>query len=176
MAGKIVPVAFLAWIFWHFDIPFNWCHTFSGTFCNIYWIRTTCKQTGYLIDKTILGKISGVYVTCVADVGKTQCSVALVWSFKALFSPPSGETVLWGCQHAAFVPALFHFWIRTISCQFYICVGFFFFTLGWIRTQDCFLEESHIPSPLTVTHTPPFSPHDGMIQLQKEETSSKKCF
>ncbi len=42
-----------------------------------------CKQTRYLIDKANLGKIAGVYVTFMADVGKGQV-VTLVWSFKSM--------------------------------------------------------------------------------------------
>ncbi len=35
---------------------------FLGTFCNVYWIRTKCKQTWSSINKAILGKIGGVYL------------------------------------------------------------------------------------------------------------------
>ncbi len=66
------------------DVLFNErCHTFSATFCNVYWIWTLCQQTTYLIDKAILGKMGGVYVTYVADVDKGQWHVVtLVRSFK----------------------------------------------------------------------------------------------
>ncbi len=47
-------------------------HTFSGIFCAVYRVRTECKQTPYLTDKAILGKVGGVYVTYVADVDKQQ--------------------------------------------------------------------------------------------------------
>ncbi len=43
-------------------------HTFSATFCNDYLLWTKCKQIPYLIDKTILGEMGGVYVTYVSDV------------------------------------------------------------------------------------------------------------
>ncbi len=33
---------------------------------------TNCKQTGYLIDEAILGKMGGVYVTYVADADEPQ--------------------------------------------------------------------------------------------------------
>ncbi len=46
--------------------------TSSATFCNIFRIWAKCKQTQYLIDKSILGKMGGVYVTYVADVDKGQ--------------------------------------------------------------------------------------------------------
>ncbi len=39
---------------------------------DVYWIWTKCEQTQYLMDKAILGKLSGVYVTYVADADKTN--------------------------------------------------------------------------------------------------------
>ncbi len=40
-----------------------------------------CKQTRYLIDKVILGKMREVYVTYVANVDKGWHVVTLVWSY-----------------------------------------------------------------------------------------------
>ncbi len=57
-----------------------------GTFCNICWIWTRYKQTRYLIDRAILGKMGGVYVTYVADVDKGIWPVVTV-CVKKLQSP-----------------------------------------------------------------------------------------
>ncbi len=46
--------------------------TFSGTLCNVYSTWTKCKQTQYVIDRALLGKMRGVNATAVADVDKGQ--------------------------------------------------------------------------------------------------------
>ncbi len=55
------------------NVLFNHCcHTFSASFCNIFWTWTRCKQTPYLIDKAILGKMGVAYVTQVANAENTM--------------------------------------------------------------------------------------------------------
>ncbi len=57
---------------------------------------TKYKQTRYLIDKAILVKTGGVYVTFVTDVDKGQRHVVtLVWSFKTVWPKLGSQTVYW---------------------------------------------------------------------------------
>ncbi len=48
------------------DVPFYPCHTFTECGLNVH------KQAPYLIDKAILGKMGGIYVTYVADADEGQ--------------------------------------------------------------------------------------------------------
>ncbi len=59
----------------HFQTSFTAIHVETRNFLLRCWTWTKCKQTQYLIDKSTLGKMDGVYVTYVANVVKEQWHV-----------------------------------------------------------------------------------------------------